>query len=62
MNITISLTPEEFNLVHKGLSKLSIEEALPTLQKLVSQVQSQINQQETEKKEQEHGNTDKIIQ
>ena len=43
MDISLTLTPEEYNLVHKGLSKLSIEEALPTLQKIIGQVQSQLN-------------------
>lgn len=42
MEIILKLTPEEYNLVHKGLSKLSIEEALPTLNKVVAQVQTQI--------------------
>ena len=41
MEITLTLTPEEYNLVHKGLSKLSIEEALPTLNKVIAQVQEQ---------------------
>ncbi len=43
MEITLTLSPEEYNLVHKGLSKLSIEEALPTLNKIVAEVQNQIN-------------------
>lgn len=42
MEIILKLTPEEYNLVHKGLSKLSIEEALPTLNKVIAQVQEQI--------------------
>lgn len=47
MGIILTLTPEEYNLVHKGLSKLSIEEALPTLNKIVAQVQQQINKTPT---------------
>ena len=43
MEIVLKLTPEEYNLVHKGLSKLSIEEALPTLNKIVAEVQNQLN-------------------
>lgn len=42
MEIILKLTPEEYNLVHKGLSKLSIEEALPTLQKIIKQAQEQL--------------------
>jgi hypothetical protein len=48
MEIVLKLTPEEYNLVHKGLSKLSIEEALPTLNKIVAEVQNQINRPATE--------------
>lgn len=44
MEITLKLSPEEYNLVHKGLSKLSIEEALPTLNKIIKQAQQQIEQ------------------
>lgn len=43
MNITLTITPEEFNLIHKGLSELPIKEALPTLQKLVAEVEKQLN-------------------
>lgn len=46
MEIIIKLTPEEYNLVHKGLSKLSIEEALPTLQKIIKQAQEQLTVKE----------------
>ena len=46
MEITLKLTPEEYNLVHKGLSKLSIEEALPTLNKIIKQAQEQVNVKE----------------
>lgn len=46
MEITLKLSPEEYNLVHKGLSKLSIEEALPTLQKIIKQTQEQITVKE----------------
>lgn len=46
MEITLHLTPEEYNLVHKGLSKLSIEEALPTLNKIIKQAQEQITVKE----------------
>ena len=46
MEITLNLTPEEYNLVHKGLSKLSIEEALPTLQKIIKQAQEQLTVKE----------------
>lgn len=42
MKIELSLSPEEYNLVHKGLSKLSIEEALPTLQNIIRQAQNQL--------------------
>ena len=42
MKIELSLLPEEYNLVHKGLSKLSIEEALPTLQNITRQAQNQL--------------------
>ena len=49
MEIILRLTPEEYNLVHKGLSKLSIEEALPTLQKIISQVQETLTQPQEEK-------------
>ncbi len=42
MKIELSLLPEEYNLVHKGLSKLSIEEALPTLQNIIRQAQDQL--------------------
>lgn len=51
MEIVLKLTPEEYNLVHKGLSKLSIEEALPTLNKIVAEVQSQIKPATEEVKE-----------
>lgn len=43
MELILKVTPEEYNLIHKGLSKLSIEEALPTLNKIVAEIQSQIN-------------------
>ena len=46
MGIILNLTPEEYNLVHKGLSKLSIEEALPTLQKIIKQAQEQLTVKE----------------
>lgn len=46
MEITLKLTPEEYNLIHKGLSKLSIEEALPTLQKIIKQAQEQLTVKE----------------
>ena len=49
MNIILELTPEEYNLVHKGLSKLSIEEALPTLQKIIASVQKQLEPPKTDK-------------
>ena len=45
MEITLTLSPEEYNLIHKGLSKLSIEEALPTLQKIIKQAQDQISKE-----------------
>lgn len=45
MEITLKLSPEEYNLVHKGLSKLSIEEALPTLNKIIKQAQMQVIEQ-----------------
>ncbi len=48
MEIVLRLSPEEYNLVHKGLSKLSIEEALPTLQKIISQVQQSVKLPEEE--------------
>lgn len=51
MEITLRVTPEEYNLIHKGLSKLSIEEALPTLNKIVAQVQNQFNNVTSENKE-----------
>ena len=43
MEIVLRLTPEEYNLVHKGLTKLSIEEGLTTLQKIISQAQESMN-------------------
>lgn len=42
MKIELSLLPEEYNLVYKGLSKLSIEEALLTLQNIIRQAQDQL--------------------
>lgn len=48
MEITLKLSPEEYNLVHKGLSKLSIEEALPTLNKIIKQAQMQVIEQPKE--------------
>lgn len=44
MEFVLKLQPEEYNLVHKGLQKLSIEEALPTLRKIIAQVTSQVNE------------------
>ena len=51
MEIKLTLSPEEYNLVHKGLSKLSIEEALPTLNKIISQVQEQMNKTQAKAEE-----------
>ena len=42
MEFVLRLSPQEYNLIHKGLTKLSIEEALPTLNNIVAQAQSQI--------------------
>lgn len=47
--------PEEYNLVHKGLSKLSIEEALPTLQKIIKQAQDQLTADKPVAKENTNG-------
>lgn len=46
MEIILTLTPEEYNLVHKGLSKLTIEEGLPLLQKVIQQAQEQLTPKE----------------
>lgn len=43
MEIVLRLTPEEYNIVHKGLTKLSIEEGLNTLQKIISQAQESMS-------------------
>lgn len=51
MTITLKLTPEEYNLIRKGLGKLSIEEALPTLNNIIGQVQNQVTLPEADKKE-----------
>lgn len=51
MEITLTFTPEEYNIIHKGLSELPIKEALPLLQKLVAQVQLQLSQPKIEDKE-----------
>ena len=42
MEFVLRLSPQEYNLIHKGLTKLSIEEALPTLNNIVAQAQSEI--------------------
>ena len=51
MEFTLTVSVEEYNLIHKGLSKLSIEEALPTLNKIIKQAQEQIIASSVEKKE-----------
>ena len=56
MEITLKLSPEEYNLVHKGLSKLSIEEALPTLNKIIKQAQMQVNVPEQPKEDNDGSN------
>lgn len=43
MEIVLRLTPEEYNIIHKGLTKLSIEEGLNTLQKIISQAQESMS-------------------
>lgn len=43
MEIILKLTPEEYNLIYKGVSKLTIEEALETRNKIIEQVQNQLN-------------------
>lgn len=55
MNIILTLTPEEYNLVHKGLSKLTIEEGLPTLNKIIGQAQEQLTKKAEAIKELEDG-------
>lgn len=55
MNIILTLTPEEYNLVHKGLSKLTIEEGLPTLNKIIGQAQEQLTRKAEAVKELEDG-------
>lgn len=55
MKIELSLLPEEYNLVHKGLSKLSIEEALPTFQNIIRQAQDQLTTDKPVTKEDTNG-------
>ena len=56
MEIILRLTPEEYNLVHKGLSKLTIEEGLTVLQKIVRQTEEQVHAaNNAEEKEKEDG-------
>ena len=42
MEIVLKLTPEEYNLIHKSLSKLTIEEGLPLFKKIIKQAQEQL--------------------
>lgn len=44
--IVLTLSIEECNVVRKGLTKLTIEEAMPTLITMDNQVQEQIKPQE----------------
>ena len=44
--IVLTLSIEECNVVRKGLTKLTIEEAMPTLVTMDNQVQEQIKTQE----------------
>jgi hypothetical protein len=51
MEIILTLTPEEYNLIHKGLCKLPIEDALPTYNKIIAEVKGQLNSKPAEKED-----------